>query len=403
MATSELVPPATGLPPVAARARSAKRSAIREVFDLANRIPGAIRLEIGEPSFTTPAHIIEGAAAAARSGSTRYGPNGGLDSLRELLADKIGRVDGYQVDPSSIVVTPGAMNALFSSYLALLDLGDEVLLPTPGYPNMDEMVTLLGGQPVFYPLTAAAGYVPDIEQIESLVSPRTKAIFVNTPSNPAGAVFPRQIVEQLVQLAERRGIWMIYDEVYDELVLSEHRQHVSAASISASAPIISVYSFSKVYAMTGWRVGYCAAPPELAAIMRKLQEPQVSCPSTISQKAAEAALTGPREPIDAMRDAYVARRDRSLLAARRLGLSVSPTDGTFYMLIDISACGQSSRDFTMRLLRDASVAVAPGEVFGPGGNGLVRISLAREPDEIEEGMHRIAATIATMGDEPSSP
>ncbi len=379
----------------AERALHAKRSAIREVFDLAARLPDAIRLEIGEPSFRTPSHIIAGAMEAAEAGFTHYTANGGMESLRVLLTEKIERVNRYHADPESVVVTPGAMNALFSIYLTLLDPGDEVLLPTPGYPNMDEMVRLLGGVPRFYRLSSG-DYLPDIAEIDSLARPRTKAIFVNTPANPSGAVFPRTVVEQLVEFASARSIWMIFDEVYDELLLDDGLTHVSAASLDASAPIISVYSFSKVYAMTGWRVGYCVAPLELASVLRKLQEPQVSCPSAISQKAAEAALTGPRGEIDAMRLAYATRRDRARAAAAELSLRVSRTEGTFYMLVDVSDSGLTSRDFTMRLLRDARVAVAPGEVFGPGGEGLVRISLAREPDEIAEGLRRISATISEV-------
>jgi aspartate/methionine/tyrosine aminotransferase len=399
MGTSEQVIGRVAGRPPADRALSTKRSAIREVFDLANELDNVIRLEIGEPSFRTPQHVIEGAMAAAEAGFTRYTANGGLASLRELLAEKLLRVNGYSVSPELIVVTPGAMNALFSSYLALLNAGDEVILPTPGYPNMDEMVALLGGVPVFYQLKASAKYLPDVDEIRALITPRTKAMFVNTPANPSGAVFPRSIVEDLVEIAHRHRVWMIFDEVYDEMVLDEPLVHVSAASVDSASPVISVYSFSKVYAMTGWRVGYCVAPPEIASVLRKLQEPQVSCPSAISQKAAEAALTGPRHEIEAMRVAYKARRDRAVAVAAELGLPAFSTQGTFYMLIDISASRHTSRDFTLRLLHEARVAVAPGEVFGPGGHGLVRISLAREPDEIEEGLRRISATVSSLAGE----
>jgi aspartate aminotransferase len=383
--------------PVAARASSARRSAIREVFDAANRLPDAIRLEIGEPSFRTPQFIVDAALEAAKAGATGYTPNGGTASLREALSRKIERVDGFAVDPGSIVVTPGAMNALFSLYLALLDPGDEVLLPTPGYPNMDEMVRLLGGEPVFYRLEASSGYLPDLGEIEQLVTPRTKAIFANTPANPTGAVFPAETTRALAELAAERGVWLLADEVYDELVLDDDREHVSAARLVPDAPIVSIYSFSKVYAMTGWRLGYCAAPAALAAVLRKLQEPQVSCPSTISQLAAEAALAGPRDEIDAMRLAYRERRDRAVETAAALGLDVFRTQGTFYMLVNVAASRLSATDFTMRLLEQERVAVAPGEVFGPGGAGLIRISLAREPDEIAEGLTRIAHAIETFG------
>ena len=379
---------------VAARALAARRSAIREVFDAANRLPDAIRLEIGEPSFRTPKFVVDAAFEAAAAGLTGYTPNGGYASLRAALAEKIERVDGFAVDPDEVVVTPGAMNALFSIYLALLEPGDEVLLPTPGFPNMDEMVRLLGGEPVFYRLERQSGYLPSREELEPLVTARTKAIFVNTPGNPTGAVFPTGTVRALAELAAERGIWLISDEVYDELILDD-MPHVSAAALVPEAPVVSVYSFSKVYAMTGWRLGYCAAPPRLADTLRKLQEPQVSCPSAVSQHAAEAVLRGPRDEFDAMRAAYRERRDRAVETAAAHGLDVFRTQGTFYMLVDVAASGLSSRDFTLRLLDEFRVAVAPGEVFGPGGHGLVRLSFAVEPDVLAEGMSRIAEAIET--------
>jgi aspartate/methionine/tyrosine aminotransferase len=224
------------------------------------------------------------------------------------------------------------------------------------------------------------------------VSPRTKALFANTPGNPTGAVFPAATVRGLAELAAERGFWLVSDEVYDELILDD-LEHASAAALVPEAPVVSVYSFSKVYAMTGWRLGYCAAPPELADLLRKLQEPEVSCPSAVSQKAAEAVLRGPRDEFDAMRDAYRRRRDRAVEEAARLGVPVFHTQGTFYMLVDVSASRLSPREFTLRLLDEHHVAVAPGEVFGPGGDGLVRISLAVEEDVIAEGLVRIAAAI----------
>jgi aspartate/methionine/tyrosine aminotransferase len=380
----------------AARAVAAKRSTIRVVFEAANQRPDAIRLEIGEPSFRTPDHILEGALEAARAGFTGYTPNGGLPSLRELLADKIGRVDGYTVSPEQVVATPGGMNALFSIYLAILEPGDEVLLPTPGFPNMDEMVRLLGGTPVFYKLRPEDGYLPDPARLEALITPRTKAIFANTPSNPTGAVFPAALVEEIVALARRRDVLLIADEVYDEMILDDDLEHTAAGRFDEDGHVVSVYSFSKIYAMTGWRLGYCVAPPPLADLLRKLQEPEVSCPSVISQKAAEAALTGPREPIDAMWRAYRERRDRAWARIQATGLRAFRTQGTFYMLVDVSEAGVDSMDFTLRLLDEAGVAVAPGSVFGPAGEGTIRISLALEPEILEEGIARIAHMVRAV-------
>lgn len=365
-----------------------RRSAIRVLFDAAAGQDDVVRLEIGEPSFKTPTHIIEGAAQAARDGYTGYTPNGGYMSLREMLADKIQRVDGYEVAAEQVVATPGAMNALFSIYFALLNPGDEVLLPTPGFPNMDEMVRVVGGEPRFYALRADNGFLPDLDELKAAVSPRTKAIFINTPGNPTGAVFPRHVMEDLVEFAERNNIWLISDEVYDQLLLDDDVEHYSAARVSPDR-VISVYSFSKIFAMTGWRLGYCAAPAPVAEILRKLQEPICSCPSALSQKAAEAALKGPWEPIEEMRQAYIERRDVAWQAAVEQGLSVMRTRGTFYMLLGLGEPGDDSLAMALDMLREARVTVAPGMVFGPGGDGLARISFAVEPDVIREGMRRI--------------
>ena len=375
------------------RARDLRRSTIRVLFDAADQNPDAIRLEVGEPSFTTPQHIIDAASSAAAAGYTRYGPNGGLTSLRELLVDKIQQVNGFKAAFDQVVVTPGAMNGLYSIYAALLNPGDEVLLPTPGFPNMDETVRLLGGQPVFYELERTDGYLPDPDRIASLVTPRTKALFLNTPNNPTGAVLPPERIEAILSVTSERGVWVISDEVYDQLILDDGLPYLSPGSVDTSMPIISVYSFSKVYSMTGWRVGYVVAPPALAQILRTLQEPQVSCPSTISQKAAEAALTGPREPIEAMRSAYVENRDSAWTRLLELGLEGFRTQGTFYMLVDIARSGLAPLDFSLRLLEEGGVAVAPGEVFGPGGNEVVRISLANDRENIELGLDALSSFI----------
>ena len=375
------------------RARDLRRSTIRVLFDAADQNPDAIRLEVAEPSFTTPQHTIDAASSAAAAGYTRYGPNGGLTSLRELLVEKIQKVNGFKAAFDQVVVTPGAMNGLYSIYAALLNPGDEVLLPTPGFPNMDETVRLLGGQPVFYELDRHDGYLPDPDKIASLVTPRTKALFLNTPNNPTGAVIPPERIEAILSVTSERGVWVISDEVYDQLILDDGLPYLSPGSVDTSMPIISVYSFSKVYSMTGWRVGYVVAPPALAQILRTLQEPQVSCPSTISQKAAEAALTGPREPIEAMRSAYVENRDSAWTRLLELGLEGFRTQGTFYMLVDIAKSGLAPLDFSLRLLEEGGVAVAPGEVFGPGGNGVVRISLANDRENIELGLDALSSFI----------
>ena len=378
---------------VSRRAQDLHRSTIRVLFDAADKNSEAIRLEVGEPSFTTPKHIIEAAANAAVAGYTRYGPNGGLTSLRELLLDKLRTINGIDTSIDQVVVTPGAMNGLYSIYAALLNPGDEVLLPTPGFPNMDETVRLLGGQPVFYELKKSDGYLPDPDEIASLVTTQTKAMFLNTPSNPTGAVIPPERIEAILATTSERGVWVISDEVYDQLILDDGLPYLSPGSVDTSMPVISVFSFSKVYAMTGWRVGYLVAPPVLSEVLRKLQEPQVSCTSTVSQKAAEAALTGPHEPIEAMRSAYVKNRDFAWDQLLELGLEGFRSQGTFYMLIDISKSGLAPLDFALRLLEQHGVAVAPGEVFGPAGHESIRVSLANTAENIGRGLVEISAFI----------
>jgi aspartate/methionine/tyrosine aminotransferase len=375
---------------LADQAVSLARSEIRVLFDRAAARPDSIRLEVGEPSFPTPEHIVAGAAAAARAGWTGYGPNGGLPGLRELLSAKVEEVDGFSAHPDRIVVTPGGMNALFSTYFALLNPGDEVLLPTPGFPNMDGMVRLLGGRPVFYHLESSNGFLPDPQRLESLISDRTTMLFVNTPSNPTGAVFPGALMRELVELCNCKDLWLLSDEVYDELVLDEAARHTAAARYDEEDRVITVYSFSKVYAMTGWRVGYAVAPPPVADLLRKLQEPQLSCPSTISQKAAETALLGPREPIRAMLEAYRRRRTAAVRTATDAGLELVKPAGTIYTLVRVNTHGRSMMRFALDLLDNHGVSLAPGSVFGPGGDGYVRISLAAGEDQITEGIRRLA-------------
>jgi aspartate/methionine/tyrosine aminotransferase len=199
-----------------------------------------------------------------------------------------------------------------------------------------------------------------------------------------------------VRLAERHDLYLIADDVYDEMVLDEDREHVAAARFDESGRVVSVYSFSKIYAMTGWRLGYAVAPPVLADLLRKLQEPEVSCPSTVSQKAAEAALTGPQDVVAAMRIAYTERRDRAWRLVEQRNLPGFRTQGTFYMVLDVSDAGLPAMEFTLRLLREWGVAVAPGEVFGPGGAGLVRVSLGEESRTLEEGLGRLADAVESL-------
>lgn len=375
-----------------------RRSEIRVLFDAAAKTPGALRLEVGEPSFTTPSHIIDAAAKAAHDGHTGYGPNGGLLSLRELLVEKLFKVNGISAESDEVVVTPGGMNALYSTFGVLLEPGDEVLLPTPGFPNMDEMIRLYSSKPVFYHLKAEAGFLPDLDELKSLVTPRTKVLFINSPSNPTGCVFDAKTMASLVEFANQNDLWIVSDEVYDELLLDETVRHIPAARFDDDGRVISIFSFSKVYAMTGWRVGYLVANRQFADLARKIQEPQVSCPSTISQKAAEAALTGPRAPIDEMLKSYRKRLGLATEICTNNKIRAVKSAGTIYMLLNVGDYGSTGDvEFALDLLKSHKVSIAPGSVFGPGGAGMVRISLAASESTIEKGIIGIADYLKNGG------
>jgi aspartate/methionine/tyrosine aminotransferase len=339
-------------------------SRIREVMELAWADPEAIHLEVGEPDFPTPEHVVAAAHEAARVGLTRYAPNAGLPVLREALADKVARRNGYRARPEQVVVTQGGIQALYLALRALLEPGDEVLLPDPAWPNYRMIAHLLGARVLPYPLAAGGGFLPRPEDLERLATPRTRAMLVNSPSNPLGTVVPRELMEgSLAEPGDR---------------------------------LVSVYSFSKVYAMTGWRVGYLVAPPETARLLTGMQEPIVSCVNTPAQMAALAALTGPQGLVREMSDAYRARRDEVLGVLDSGGLASSRPSGAFYVWTDVSEAGAPSMDLARSLIEREHVAVAPGSAFGELGEGYVRLSLASSRGDLLEGTSRLVQHVRLL-------
>jgi aspartate aminotransferase len=386
----------TSPPPPSSIASSMPVSRIREIMELAWKDPEAIHLEVGEPDFPTPEHVVEAAHEAALAGHTRYAPNAGLPELREALADKVVRRNGYEARPEQVVVTQGGIQALYLVLLALLEPGDEVLLPDPAWPNFRMIAHLLGARVLSYPLVAEGDFLPRLEDLERLVTPRTRAILVNSPSNPLGTVLPRELVEALLAFARRQGLWFISDEVYDEVVFDDI--FVSAGSVAdPSDRLVSVYSFSKVYAMTGWRVGYLVAPPDIAKLLTGMQEPIISCVNTPAQMAALAAVTGPQDVVGKMREAYRARRDELLEILDRGGLPSSQPSGAFYVWTDVSEAGVPSMDFARSLIEREHVAVAPGSAFGELGEGYVRLSLASSREDLLDGTSRLVRFVHLLG------
>ena len=377
-------------------AETMPRSGIREIRDLAARDSSAICLELGEPNFPTAPHVVDAAHAAARAGFTHYTSNAGIPELRSLLAEKLRLVNGISVDDSQIVVYQGAAQGLFAIFRALLEPGDEVLLPDPGWPNYAMIAHLQNLRQLHYPLTARNSYQPSLIDLERLVTPRTKVLVINSPSNPIGSVIGREQLFEVVEFATKHDLWIISDECYDQISFTD--EFVSTGAVSAPDRVIGVYSFSKTYAMTGWRVGYVAVPETLAGVMAKMQEPMLSCISSVSQKAAIAALSGSQEYVHQMVSAYESRRNDVCDIFARESINFFRPDGAFYVWVDISTSGQASREFALELLRDKHVAVAPGSAFGALGDDFVRISLATEPSALHEGCERIASHLTELHD-----
>jgi aspartate/methionine/tyrosine aminotransferase len=372
--------------PRSALAQALPRSGIREVMDLARQMDDVILLVVGEPSFNTPTHIIEAAAKAALAGTTKYTPNAGLPGIRSAVAERYSRKWGREVMPAEVLVTAGAVNALAAIVAAIAEEGDEILIPDPGWPNYVSMIELARTKPVRYPLRPENGYLPDLTEIEARITPRTKALIINNPSNPTGAVFPEETVRGLVELARKHDLWLISDEVYEDLVFEG--KHVPAATFDPER-VITVSGASKSYAMTGWRIGWAVTQPDLVALCGKVQEALVSCPPAPSQAAAEAALRGPQDAVAEMRDAYDRRRGLVREILEPAGLLPSVPSGAFYALVDLRGAGVPSRDLSRMLLEEEHLAVAPGSTFGDVAEGMVRISLATADDDLAEGCRRI--------------
>lgn len=379
------------MPTLATGAVTMPRSGIRRVMDLAWSLPDpVIGLHVGEPSFTPPVHVIEAARAAYAAGDTHYVPNAGVGELRSALAEKVSTVNRFATAPQNVVVTAGGAQALHVAFSLVLSAGDEVLIPDPGWPNYAMAVQLLQATPVRYPLRPEHGFRPDQAELDGLVTDRTRMIVVNTPSNPLGTVLPGADVEALVRFAERHDLWLLSDECYDALTFGP--EHVSPGRFDRDGRVISAFSFSKTYAMTGLRVGYLVAAEEVTGQAAKLQEPMIACVNAPAQAAALAALRGPQDAVRAMRAAYQERRDLALARLDAEGMGYLRPEGAFYLWIDVRDRSRGDVEaWAMALLREHHVAVAPGTTFGPLGEGWVRLSLATATEDLLEGVRRIGS------------
>ena len=363
------------------------RSGIRQIMDYSATIPDVIHLEVGEPNVNTPLHIREAAFAAMNEGFTHYTANAGLISLRSSIADHLKRQYEIQVNTDQIVVTAGAVNALVATVLSLVESGEEVLIPDPGWPNYEQIILSQESIPKRYKLLPDSGFVPDIAELEQVVTPKTKAIIINSPGNPTGGVLSEENIKDLLAFASKHDLYIISDEVYDGIVFED--KHISPMSYDTEGRVISIFGFSKNYAMTGWRVGYAVAPQQIAAVIAKVLEPLVSCASSVSQKAAEAAISSTQEFVHEMREIYQARRDSAYRLLEEAGIKAYKPKGAFYMMIDLSGIETEEENLAIALVKESGVAVAPGTTFGSTTAHMIRISLATEDSKLLEGVKRI--------------
>ena len=368
-------------------------SGIRQVFELSQTIEDCIHLEVGEPDFRTPDHILEAVAQAAHDGFTKYTQAAGIPELTEAIADKVTALHGFPTGPGNVVVTPGAVPAIMSVMHAVLEPGDEILVPDPAWPNYMLQIACAGAVPVRYPLLPESGFQIDFDALERLVTPRTKLIIVNTPGNPTGVVFNREAVERVVSFARRHDIFVIADEVYEEIIYEG--EHISFGRYNDDGRIAVVFGISKTYAAPGLRIGYAVCSESLAAVVTKLQQALSSCATGVAQKGAVAAMRGPQDAVHEMVAAYRERRDIAVRVLAEYGLHSYTPDGAFYQLIDISGARMNATDFALSLLKENKVAVAPGDTFGDTTASYVRIAFTTDAERLERGVRTLCERVTS--------
>ena len=377
--------------PFSTTALQIPRSGIREIMALASEKEGVIHLEVGQPDFPTAPHIVEATCRHVRNGQTKYVHNAGVIELREAAARYFQRKTGVTTTSQNILITPGAVMSVATAFMALLDPGDEVLLPDPGWPNYAMGSSLLHGKAITYNLRSENQFLPTIDDMEALITPKTKLLLLCSPSNPTGQVYGPDLMGELMAFAQRHDLYVLSDEIYGEIVF-DHK-HTSALPYDTDERTLIVSGMSKTYAMTGYRVGFTRGSVDYIQLATKLQEPIVSCGVGFAQLAAAEGLEGPQDHVQEMRHAYKQRRDVALKVLREYNLYRYTPGGAFYLLVDISSTGMDSRDFALRLLEEQSVAVAPGNTFGQICSNHIRISIASSKENIREGLHRTCKMI----------
>jgi len=378
-------------------AQNTPPSGIRRFFDIAATMDDVISLSIGEPDFVTPEPILRAGIRSLEEGHTEYTSNSGLIELRTAIAEHLSALYGVSYDPiSEIVVTVGVSEALYLAFTAMLDPGDEVILIEPSYIAYGAGVMFAGGVPVAVPTSVEEAFQVTPEAIESAITPRTKALMIGYPNNPTGAVLTRERLEAIAEVAIRNDLFVISDEIYDQLVYGfEHT--CMAALPGMQERTVLLQGFSKAYAMTGWRVGYAAAPTELLAPMLKVHQYTIMSAPTPAQYAALAALKEGEPYVQQMVAEYNRRRRLIVDGFNEIGLSCFEPRGAFYAFPFVGVSGMDDNEFAERLLQEERVAVVPGGAFGQSGRGYVRCCYATAYDKIEEALVRMRRFMQRYG------
>ncbi|MDO4988451.1 MAG: aminotransferase class I/II-fold pyridoxal phosphate-dependent enzyme [Synergistes sp.] len=366
-----------------------KPSGIRNLFDIANRIPDVISLGVGEPDFDTPWHIREEGIYSLHKGRTFYTANSGLAELRDAISDFMNRKYGLDYDPENeIIVTIGGSEAIDLLFRAVLTAGDEVVYPEPCFVSYAPCILLSDGVPVPIPLSAETEFRLTPERLKAAITPKTKALFISYPNNPTGAIMERSDLEKLVPIILEHDLLVVSDEIYSELSFRE--RHVSIASLpEMKERTVVINGFSKTYAMTGWRLGYACGPAKIIESMLKIHQFSIMSAPTISQYAAISALKNGDKDIEMMTESYNQRRRYLMEAFHEMGLPCFEPFGAFYTFPDISEFGMTSEEFCTKLLETEKVAVIPGSAFGECGDKHVRISYAYSMEQLKAAMERL--------------
>jgi aspartate aminotransferase len=378
------------MPSLAPHITSVPESGIRRIYEIAVELDGVISLGVGEPDQPVAPHILAAGAQAWAEDRTAYTANGGIPQLRQAIVEKLARENDVHVDTEQVWVTVGATQALHQAMRILLAAGDEVLVPDPGYTTFTMNARMLEVEPVPYPLRPENDFAPDLDELERLVTDRTRVIIVNSPSNPLGTVLDEAAMRGLLAFAKRHDLWVLSDEVYE--YFSYGSRHISLASLDDDDRVFSVFSLSKTYAMTGARVGYLVTPPGLASVMRNVQEASISCVAMPDQYAAVAAITGDHQHVADAKQHYRANLEAACALLDSRGIRYLKPNGAFYLWVDVSSVsGGDVAGWAERFLLHQRVAIAPGSAFGRSGEGWIRVCVAATEADLLEGLGRLPA------------